>query len=200
MQKTILYGNQIQISEPILITEENAFLTEKFDCGNEVINHYLKSEAKKDTQAVSFLITDEKKNAVIGYFSLSCSGFIIESQGHPTIYPAVEIKMFAVDEAYQHIPYSDDPEDGTLSDIIFNFAISKIYDFTEKYCGADKVILYAVPKAVNFYRKNFFSEFETFHFVSQGKPPFFRWTVEPSGRYSITLWMRRRNAYHVSNW
>ena len=58
MQKTILYGNQIQISEPILITEENAFLTEKFDCGNEVINHYLKSEAKKDTQAVSFLITD----------------------------------------------------------------------------------------------------------------------------------------------
>ena len=47
MQKTILYGNQIQISEPLLITEENAFLTEKFDCGNEVINHYLKSEAKK---------------------------------------------------------------------------------------------------------------------------------------------------------
>ena len=69
MQKTILYGNQIQISEPLLITEENAFLTEKFDCGNEVINHYLKSEAKKDTQAVSFLITDEKKNAVIGYFA-----------------------------------------------------------------------------------------------------------------------------------
>lgn len=28
MQKTILYGNQIQISEPLLITEENAFLTE----------------------------------------------------------------------------------------------------------------------------------------------------------------------------
>ena len=169
MQKTILYGNQIQISEPLLITEENAFLTEKFDCGNEVINHYLKSEAKKDTQAVSFLITDEKNNAVIGYFSLSCSGFIIESQGHPTIYPAVEIKMFAVDEAYQHIPYSDDPEDGTLSDIIFNFAISKIYDFTEKYCGADKVILYAVPKAVNFYRKNFFSEFETFMLKSESR-------------------------------
>lgn len=169
MQKTILYGNQIQISEPLLITEENAFLTEKFDCGNEVINHYLKSEAKKDTQAVSFLITDEKKNAVIGYFALSCSGFIIEFRGHPTIYPAVEIKMFAVDEAYQHIPYSDDPEDGTLSDIIFNFAISKIYDFTQKYCGADKVILYAVPKAVNFYRKNFFSEFETFMLKSESR-------------------------------
>lgn len=77
--------------------------------------------------------------------------------------------MFAVDEAYQHIPYSDDPEDGTLSDIIFNFAISKIYDFTEKYCGADKVILYAVPKAVNFYRKNFFSEFETFMLKSESR-------------------------------
>ena len=36
--------------------------------------------------------------------------------------------------------------------------ISKIYEFTEEICGADKVILYAVPKARNFYEKNGFVE------------------------------------------
>ena len=64
--------------------------------------------------------------------------------------------MFAIDERYQHLPYSAEKEDGTFSDYIFRFVISKIYEFTEEICGADKVILYAVPKAKNFYEKNGF--------------------------------------------
>ena len=65
--------------------------------------------------------------------------------------------MFAIDERYQHLPYSAEKEDGTFSDYIFRFVISKIYEFTEEICGADKVILYAVPKAKNFYEKNGFN-------------------------------------------
>lgn len=67
--------------------------------------------------------------------------------------------MFAIDERYQHLPYSAEKEDGTFSDYIFRFVISKIYEFTEEICGADKVILYAVPKAKNFYEKNGFTVF-----------------------------------------
>ena len=77
--------------------------------------------------------------------------------------------MFAIDERYQHLPYSAEKEDGTFSDYIFRFVISKIYEFTEEICGADKVILYAVPKAKNFYEKNGFTVFPPFMLQSESR-------------------------------
>lgn len=133
------------------------------------MNEYLKYQAKDDAQAVTFILIDQTARAIIGYYSLSCSGFIVESMGHFTIYPAVEIKMFAIDERYQHLPYSAEKEDGTFSDYIFRFVISKIYEFTEEICGADKVILYAVPKAKNFYEKNGFTVFPPFMLQSESR-------------------------------
>ena len=47
--------------------------------------------------------------------------------------------------------------------------ISKIYEFTEEICGADKVILYAVPKAKNFYEKNGFTVFPPFMLQSESR-------------------------------
>lgn len=164
-----MHGNQIAIDKPIRVNEDSIQIIKSFNCGNEVINEYLKNKAKDDAQAVTFILIDKKEKAVIGYYSLNCSGFIINSMSHFTIYPAVEIKMFAMDEKYHHLPYSDDPEDGTFSDYIFSFVISKIYDFTEKYCGADKIILYSVPKAKNFYKKNGFLEFEDFMLKSESR-------------------------------
>ena len=62
--------------------------------------------------------------------------------------------MFAIDENYQHMQYSEDIEDGSFSDILFSDVIGFIYDFTENYCGADKIILYSVPDAKSFYIRN----------------------------------------------
>ena len=169
MQKKPMYGNQIEIDEPIKVSVESLPFTETFDCGNEVINDYLKMKAKDDTQTVAFMLMDKKNQSVIGYYALSCSGFIIDCKSHYTIYPAVEIKIFAIDEKYQHLPYSENIDDGTFSDNIFGFVISKIYDFTDNFCGADKIILYSVPKAVNFYKKNGFLEFEEFMLQSKSR-------------------------------
>lgn len=162
MKQNNLYGNQIAIELPVKVGKENNAYIQSFNCGNEVMNEYLKYQAEDDAQAVTFILIDQTARAIIGYYSLSCSGFIVESMGHFTIYPAVEIKMFAIDERYQHLPYSAEKEDGTFSDYIFRFVISKIYEFTEEICGADKVILYAVPKAKNFYEKNGFTVFPPF--------------------------------------
>ena len=169
MKQNNLYGNQIAIELPVKVGKENNAYIQSFNCGNEVMNEYLKYQAEDDAQAVTFILIDQTARAIIGYYSLSCSGFIVESMGHFTIYPAVEIKLFAIDEHYQHLPYSVEKEDGTFSDYIFRFVISKIYEFTEEICGADKVILYAVPKAKNFYEKNGFTVFPPFMLQSESR-------------------------------
>lgn len=120
MKQNNLYGNQIAIELPVKVGKENNAYIQSFNCGNEVMNEYLKYQAEDDAQAVTFILIDQTARAIIGYYSLSCSGFIVESMGHFTIYPAVEIKMFAIDERYQHLPYSAEKEDGTFSDCIFD--------------------------------------------------------------------------------
>jgi hypothetical protein len=135
---------------------------QSFNCGNEVINEYLKKEAYMDTQATTFLIVSNSDRQVIAYYSLNCSGFVVGDEKKFTIYPAVEIKMFAIDERYQHMPYSTDDEDGNLSDMLFSDVIGYIYAFTDNMCGADKVILYSVPNAESFYIRNGFKRFERF--------------------------------------
>ena len=157
------YGQEIKKSSLRLTIEEKESV-QSFNCGNEVINDYLKNKACDDTQAVTFIVKDMDSSEVICYYSLSCSGLILE-HGHAnkiTVYPAVEIKMFAIDEKYQHLPYSEDADEGNLSDMLFSDVISYIYDFTDNQCGADKIILYSVPDARSFYIRNGFCEFREF--------------------------------------
>lgn len=161
------YGNSINLSDPIKMTKNEINLVKDFDCGNEVINEYLKSKSHCDPQTVTYIVIDNDNGSVICYYSLSCSGFVIESNHKFTIYPAVEIKMFAIDENYQHMPYSEDIEDGSFSDILFSDVIGFIYDFTENYCGADKIILYSVPDAKSFYIRNGFTEFMEYMLKSE---------------------------------
>lgn len=158
------YGNQINISEPIKMTESEKDFVKSFDCGNESINEYLKEKSFSDPQTVTFIFKDIEKNKVICYYSLSCSGLVADhNYGNKiSIYPAVEIKMFATDEQYQHIPYSDNNDDGVLSDMLLAEVIYNIYKFTDNQCGADKIVLYAVPEFVNFYSRNGFCEFKEF--------------------------------------
>ena len=39
------------------------------------MNEYLKYQAEDDAQAVTFILIDQTARAIIGYYSLSCSGF-----------------------------------------------------------------------------------------------------------------------------
>lgn len=157
----MIYGEDI-LYNIIRFTDKDINLVQDFNCGNEVINDYLKEEACNDTKATTFIIVNNANSQIIAYYSLNCSGFVIDNGNNFTIYPAVEIKMFAIDEKYQHIPYSTNREDGNLSDTLFDNVIGYIYSFTDNCCGADKVILYSVPNAENFYKRNGFKRFENF--------------------------------------
>lgn len=166
--KTKIYGENVKLSTGKRLSENDIEFVQSFDCGNEIINNYLKEHAYNDSKSTTSLIYDLSNNHVVSYYSLNCSGFVINSNSHIIIYPAVEIKMFAVDENYKHILFSSE-DNFTLSDYIFSNVISKIYDFTEEYCGADKVILYSVPRAEKFYRKNGFKRFQDFMLQSESK-------------------------------
>lgn len=160
----MIYGEEINLSDRIRMTEDLKELTQHFDCGNEIMNKYLNEKSFDDSKATTFIIKNNDDNTVICYYSLSCSGLVINTNGGDlfTMYPAVEIKMFAVDEKYQHIPYYNEPDTCSLSDMLLYDVISHINDFTENECGADKIILYSVPKAESFYSRNMFSRFEDF--------------------------------------
>lgn len=131
-----------------------------FDCGNDVLNEYLKTEAYFDYDAVTHITVDKLDNC-LGFFSLSCSGLYLNDSRVNHIFPAVELKCFAIDRKYQGKYNCENSIKSTyaelmLSKVIFDF----IYDFTENLCGASRIILYSVPKAVNFYRRADFDFFE----------------------------------------
>jgi hypothetical protein len=159
-----MYGEEINLSNRIRMTAELKSLAQDFDCGNEVMNRYLKEQSFDDSKATTFIIKDNDTDAVICYYSLSCSGLVVNTNNGNkfNIYPSVEIKMFAVDEKYQHIPQSAEPDSCSLSDMLLYEVIAHINDFTENECGADKIILYSVPKAESFYSRNMFCRFEDY--------------------------------------
>ena len=164
-----MFGKDIEF-ETIQFTKQVKDLAKDFNCGNEVLNEYLQKTACDDTQAVTFVIRDTKNNNIMCYYSISCSGFIVElAQKQYMIYPAVEIKMFAIDEKYQHIPISEDSDEGNLSDILFASVICRINEFTENQCGADKIILYSVEQAKTFYERNGFKCFEDYMLQSTSR-------------------------------
>ena len=93
-----------------------------FDSGNIVLDDYFKKEAINDTTSKTFIVSGKLNGTkeVVGLYTLCCSGYIIYSQGKYYIYPAVEIKYFAIDKKYQDVLYSEDPGDECLSGLILS--------------------------------------------------------------------------------
>lgn len=166
-------ANKIKFSFLKLNPKYLAYLND-FSCGNVEIDNKLR-ESLEDSQIVSFLVfdgdpDDTSNNAkLVGVYSLSCSGFIYRFNEKMYIYPAVEIKYFAIDKRYQDRPFSDDPDDGCISNMILYKVIAQVFDFTENYCGADKIILYSTPNAVEFYKKAGFEDFKEYMLKSSDR-------------------------------
>ena len=77
-------------------------------------------------------------------------------------YPAAEIKYFAIDKTYQHKSYDDDFK---FSDLMLCEVLKKLIEISEEAISFDYILLYSVPEAVNFYKRNGFCEFTEFMFL-----------------------------------
>lgn len=135
-----------------------------FCCGQEYIDNYFAQEMLEDSDAVPYCFwTDDKKRELVGIASLSCSGIIIRSNNSFNITPAIEVKIFAVDEKYQHkaFPGAEEDDNGHWSDYCWIYLLEIINNITENSCGASHIVLYSVPDAVSFYKRNGLESFVT---------------------------------------
>jgi len=134
---------------------------QNFNCGKYTsFNNYLKEkkykEYKEDAKAVIHYVIDAENEALIGYFSLAASAVFVGDKLAATIIPAIELKMFAIDEKYQGKGLSGKIL-GSMYDIVKYYAMN--------YVGAKMLVLYAIPETedpivVKMYKKSGFAEME----------------------------------------
>lgn len=132
-----------------------------FHCGHAGINDYFREKFLWDEDAVPYCFwADAEKTELVGIAALSCSGIVIHSGSHFHLTPAIEIKIFALDETYQHQVFPNSGEDqGHWSDYCLYYLIQLIYTIVETQCGANHIVLYSVPEAVTFYQRHGFDSF-----------------------------------------
>ena len=155
------YGKDISISNPILMTEKLAEKYKNFTCSNDIADSFLKNQSYLSSEeSLTFLQIDDIKKEIVCFYSLNCSAIVINDESNIAIRPAVEIKYFAVNKKYHGLPYSKQRPELTLSHVLFQRLIKRIYNLSEKTIGASCIVLYSVERAVNFYLKNKFEYFD----------------------------------------
>ena len=161
-----MYGIEIPVTMETL-TAENAHLLRGFSCGNAAIDQYFVREAASDATNVTYLFVDSDKSRLISCMTIACSAIFYSSgseddlrpsEKFSSLTPAMEIVFFAVDEEYQHIPYTK-RSGFSLSQILFSYMIDRMRDISHTVIGAKAVVLYSVPEAVHFYERCSFKEF-----------------------------------------
>ena len=161
------YGNEIMIDFAVLDFNFSD-IAKSFRCNNNSIDKYIRNIASKDKSAVTYIAIDKQYNKIIAIMTISCSGIyttttnILKYPLHKVI-SAIEIKNFAVDYNYQKMPYSESSSKyETLSSVLFTKYIFDIKEIANKICGAEKIILYSVPNAFNFYKNARFKKFQKY--------------------------------------
>lgn len=110
---------------------------------------------------MTYLFINTEDNSIIACITIACSVIFTdtdEKDVFSTILSAMEIKYFAVDDAYKHMPYEKDGS-LTLSYYIFSYMLEYMRELSHNKIGASKIVLYSVPQAINFYKKCNFKEF-----------------------------------------
>ena len=140
------------------VTAVSEELIAAFSCGSAELDKKL-SEIRSDEYITGYAFVDNDAQRIIGYCAFNASGLTLSNDRERITYPAAEIKYFAIDEAYQHRQYS---EEMNFSDYIFSKVIAHLYDISENVIAIRFVLLYSVPAAVTFYKRNFFEEFSSY--------------------------------------
>lgn len=158
--------NNIDI-EFCIISPNKTDKCNEFNCGQLTINTYLKNQALTDAisgNGVTYLAINKVDNSIVAYYTIATSlipyidGNNYGDDDEPYYddkihgYRAVEITMFAVSTKYQ----DKFIEGNLISSLILHQAIGNIYDLATQSIGAKFIILYSVPAAIEFYKKNRF--------------------------------------------
>lgn len=156
-----------------LLNENYLYLLDNFKCGNDEIDRYIKEDAYNNQfigEGVTFLVLNENEDKLIAYYTLTSTSLIYSTITDNKDYeprisgiPAIEIKIFAVNKAYQNIiHHSDKFGDKVLSDIILGSLIADVYKYSCEILGIQIIMLYSTDEGINFYTRNSFEKLDDY--------------------------------------
>lgn len=150
-----------------LLDDKTAHYLDDFDCSNKSgtfmgVNYHIKHYDEYAKSERFYIVIDKEAEKAICVYSLKCTAVASWIKEGITFNPAVEIAIFAVDREYQDIYMTENKKDGCLSDFILCYVISQIKTYSDRYCAAEYIMLYALDSAVNFYKRSMFKEFTPF--------------------------------------
>lgn len=153
--------------EVVKYTAEYIDLAEKFDCGNAVINRFLKeADALDENQGITYIMLSDKKDFIIGYYNIEAGRVdMIEEIGEQILYKpmggAININYLAIHSKYQGIKIAEvEGRKIYLGDILLNDCEQKILEL-RKQVGISFITLYSTEEGYHLYHeRNSYEDFE----------------------------------------
>lgn len=167
------YGEEIPYDYSLIEPSDYEAL-QRFDCGNEKLNHYIHDEIIVDgsinnEDGLLYKVIDLNSKGIIGVVSLAASGILMTMSNYTKILPGIKIDIFAIDKEYQKLHYDEESQNSKksnshyyFSDDIMGIFIRRCGEISQKYAHAKYITLYADKKAYRFYERNFFKDFTQF--------------------------------------
>lgn len=154
-----------------VVSEDSASIFSDFSCGNEEIDKYFRDKAQSDLQKVCYAYMCKQDKNAVGFATLCCSGINIDDYNLVQLIPTMKVDYFAVSEKYQDMlfPNSEAEDHFHISDAFLNELIKEAHEISESYIGAGFIILYSVPDAHYFYKRNLFEDFTEYMKPENGR-------------------------------
>lgn len=155
------YGDEINYTVAVMSPDDDELLGD-FDCGNEIMNDYFNSKCKNDTDCVTYIFKQDDTNKIIGFASLCCSSIKYEYQKVSQSLPSIEIKYFAILAELQKLVYDTKDKHFYFSDMMLVEVIKICRNISDNIIGAQYILLYSVPNALKFYKRNGFENYSEY--------------------------------------
>ena len=161
------YGCDYSMSFHRVNTKDTDLLS-KFKCEYPAISDFIQNQSVESKEDVSYVFVDDDSNTIMSFCAIRCTGISVtntdnKGQKYLTSIPSVEIDYFAVDEEYRSLRWDETSNKyETLSKGFFLYMLDYITRISSEFVGATHICLYAVPKAVSFYKRCGFECFEEY--------------------------------------
>lgn len=144
--------------EIVKLEQETACYIDNFDCGNHLINNYLREEAIEFCVAKTYLFVSSERSKLIGFFSLCADNMIeslmIDGQENLTFAgSSIRIHMFAIDKEFQgKKDLFLNNKEITYAHFLLSFCIELIQNLVKDNLGASFITLFSTKQGIGLYK------------------------------------------------
>ena len=148
-------------------TKEYENLVKDFECGNIIIDNFLRNgNALDENQGITYVLLSDKKDVIIGYYNIEVGRVDqIEDVGDTTIYKpmggSININYLAIDSSYQGTKIAEiNGKKIYLGDYLLRDCEKKILKL-RKEVGIVFITLYSTEQGYHLYHeRNSYEDFE----------------------------------------